>query len=44
MSMATVKNAAITAATVLAVIYVANMFAPTRAIVQKALTPPPAAA
>lgn len=34
-----VKGAVIMAATVLAVIYVANMFAPTSKIVSKALTP-----
>ena len=38
MSMSTVKNAAITTAMVLAVIYVANQFAPTKTVVQKALT------
>lgn len=32
-----VKNAAITTAIVLGTIYVLNMFAPTRAVVQKAL-------
>jgi len=37
MSMSTVKNAAITTATVLAVIYVLNMVSFTRPIVQKAL-------
>lgn len=32
-----IKNAVITTATVLAVIYALNMFAPSKAIVQKAL-------
>lgn len=40
--MSHVKNAAITTASVLAVIFVLNMFAPTRVLVSKALTPPAA--
>lgn len=38
MSLATVKNAAITTATVLAVIYALNLFPVTKPFVQKALT------
>jgi len=38
MSLATVKNAAITTATVLAVIYVLNQISATKPFVQKALT------